>query len=174
MKANHHGHLYSNSLGLVSNLKPGIIVCQDIATITPALTYIKSNGGKIYYTSDSKPVVLTIGSSITSNVNAGSISKGNGWYTWTNANENLTYIYLENNSAVKGWKQIGGSWYYFDGNGVMAVGWQKLSWEGVTSYYYFEPTPGKSQGIMYANRNATIDGKSYHFNASGVCDSAGC
>jgi glucan-binding YG repeat protein len=140
----------------------------------PALKYLKSTGGKIYYTSASKPVVLTIGSSITSNVNAGGISKSNGWYTWTNANEDLKYIYLENNTAVKGWKQISGSWYYFDSNGMMVVGWQELTWEGAKHWYYFEPTPGKTQGSMYANRNATIDGKSYHFNASGVCDSQGC
>ena len=37
--------------------------------------------------------------------------------------------------AVNGWRQVDGSWYYFDGSGYMLTGWQNL---GGTWYYMYD------------------------------------
>ena len=42
---------------------------------------------------------------------------------------------IQNGSAATGWKQLDGSWYYFDEiNGNMITGWREIS--GV--WYYFK------------------------------------
>ena len=58
------------------------------------------------------------------------------------------WLYYENNKPVTGWKQIDGTWYYFDAAGLMqAGGWQEISGK----WYYFYP-----DGAMAANTK--IDG----------------
>lgn len=52
------------------------------------------------------------------------------------------------------------NWYYFDPSGAMATGWKNLG--GV--WYYLDPTTG----IMYANDQYQISGKSYYFVSSGA------
>ena len=44
--------------------------------------------------------------------------------------------------AVNGWRQVDGSWYYFDGSGYMLTGWQNL---GGTWYYMYD------NGVMATN-----------------------
>ena len=82
--------------------------------------------------------------------------------------------------ATAGWKQISGKWYYFDSAGVAKVGWLKDSgkwyyfnasaqmvtgWQKISNkWYWFE-----SSGVMFANGDKTINGKTYHFDANGVC-----
>ena len=56
--------------------------------------------------------------------------------------------------AVNGWRQVDGSWYYFDGSGYMLTGWQNL---GGTWYYMYD------NGVMAAN---TWIGN-YYLGASG-------
>lgn len=57
--------------------------------------------------------------------------------------------------AVNGWRQVDGSWYYFDGSGYMLTGWQNL---GGTWYYMYD------NGVMAAN---TWIGN-YYLGASGA------
>ena len=51
-----------------------------------------------------------------------------------------------------------------DSNGFMATGWQQLEWNGALSWYYFE-----SSGALCSNCSKEINGKTYHFDSSGVC-----
>ena len=85
------------------------------------------------------------------------------------------WFYFDSNGAmVIGWQELkwngGTNWFYFDSNGAMATGWKELEWSGGKSWFYFDP----SDGYMYANTTKSINGKNYHFNGNGVCDSDGC
>ena len=42
-----------------------------------------------------------------------------GWKQDTDTNK--WYYWTTNAGAATGWREIGGKWYYFDENGVMAV-----------------------------------------------------
>ena len=113
----------------------------------------------------------------------------NKWYYFNAGGDMVTgwqkisgkWYYFESSGAmVTGWKQLGGKWYYFEGSGAMLTGWQKISnkWYFFNSggdmltgwlkwnnkWYYFD-----SSGAMLANTTKTIGGKSYHFDANGVC-----
>ena len=60
-------------------------------------------------------------------------------------------------------------WYYFDADGYMKTGWLYLN----GYYYYLKPLgfsawPGP-EGSLLTNTTVTIDGKSYTFDAGGVC-----
>ena len=46
-------------------------------------------------------------------------------YADWNKNSNGTWNYTERNYKVKGWKSVGGTWYFFDNNGDMKTGWIK-------------------------------------------------
>ncbi len=63
-----------------------------------------------------------------------------------------------------GWKQIGSAWYYFDADGYMHTGW--LNDGG--KWYYLESKVGSTAGTMFTGTHE-INGKSYSFDASGVC-----
>jgi hypothetical protein len=51
---------------------------------------------------------------------------------------------LKSGVGVTGWKKIGASWYYFDGNGKAKTGWQQIG----KAWYYFDPASGSNQGAM--------------------------
>ena len=55
----------------------------------------------------------------------------------------------------------GVDWYYANADGTLASGWKKLGGK----WYYFDP----EVCYMYADGTWEINGKSYSFNASGVC-----
>ena len=74
--------------------------------------------------------------------------------------DGIWYYFESGGTMVTGWKQISGKWYYFQSNGAMKTGWLKLN----DKWYYFE-----SSGAMVANTSKTINGKTYNFDASGVC-----
>ena len=59
------------------------------------------------------------------------------------------------------WKQIDGSWYYFDQYGHMKTGWLNLSGK----YYYLDPETGK----MAENVARVIGNVNYTFDKNGVC-----
>ena len=60
-------------------------------------------------------------------------------------------------------------WYYFDANGVMVTGWQQIN----GSWYFLRQSANQygtgPEGSMLANTSAYINGKTYYFNASGIC-----
>ena len=91
-----------------------------------------------------------------------------------------TYYYGADGQPVKWSQKIGGSWYYFNGAGVMQRGW--ITWrDGTKSYfdwdgkaltgwrsfggvkYYFDPATGVSK--RWSQR---IDGKWYYFDGKSV------
>ena len=79
------------------------------------------------------------------------------------------YYFNENGIMLTGWQQIGGYWYYFNSFGSMTIGWQQIggSWYFLRQYTnQFGTGP---EGSMLANTSAYINGKTYYFNASGVC-----
>ena len=94
------------------------------------------------------------------------VDYGGGWWAYQLADGSWVYgwreidgswYYFDGGWMVSGWREINGSWYYFDG-GAMAVGWKDLG----GSWYYFD-----ANGIMAASRTLTIDGKQYTFLADG-------
>ena len=64
----------------------------------------------------------------------------------------------------QGWRQINGSWYYFDADGYMHTGW--LEWNG--HWYYLESKVGATCGTMYTGTQQ-IGGATYSFAADGIC-----
>lgn len=88
------------------------------------------------------------------------------------------WYYYEGNTAVTDWKNISGTWYYFDGSGVMSTNWEKVN----GAWYYFS-TDGamrtswqKVSGAWYYMDNSgamqtdwkKISNAWYYFNADGV------
>ena len=78
--------------------------------------------------------------------------------------------------VLKGWKQDGGKWYYYD-NGVMATGWKKINgnwfrftasgvmqtgWQQIGKWYYFNPNGRMATGWQ------KISGVQYYFNGDGA------
>ena len=108
-------------------------------------------------------------------------SAGTSNYYWYYFNENgimLTgwqqigdYWYYFNNfgSMTTGWQSIGGYWYYMNSSGQMTTGWQQIG----GSWYFLRQSTNQygtgPAGSMLANTSAYINGKTYYFNASGVC-----
>ena len=60
----------------------------------------------------------------------------------------------------RGWLKYKGKKYYFKNSGVMKTGWLK---KGKKRYYF------KSNGVMLRSTSKKINGKTYRFNAKGVC-----
>lgn len=85
--------------------------------------------------------------------------KGVMFTGWKNINDKWYWFEASGRMAV-GWRQVSGKWYYFNADGDMRCGW--LKYKG--SWYYFG-----SKGYMLANTSVTIDGKTYHFDSSGIC-----
>ena len=63
-------------------------------------------------------------------------------------------------AMATGWKQLGGSWYFFKPDGNMTIGWRKISGK----WYYFT-----TNGNMVFSTRLKIGGKYYNFNKDGVC-----
>ena len=60
------------------------------------------------------------------------------------------------------WQQVGGVWYYLNpDSGAMHEGWLLYN----NDWYYLK----SGSGAMASNESLVIDGKTYHFNSSGVC-----
>ena len=70
---------------------------------------------------------------------------------------------------LTGWQSIGGYWYYMNSSGQMTTGWQQIG----GSWYFLRQSANQygtgPAGSMLANTSAYINGKTYYFNASGVC-----
>ena len=65
-----------------------------------------------------------------------------GTWTYTSAYKfSNTWGYIANpNDAASA------AWYYFDRNGNMLTGWQKLYWNGAYKWYYFSQTKDANEG----------------------------
>ena len=115
-----------------------------------------------------------------------------GWKKGTSkGNENKWWYEHDDGSWTSdGWEYIGEKWYYFDKDGWMQTGWlawkgywyylqpktaktgdsygfmvtgkQKIKWQGVESYFWFD-----GNGAMYSNGFIKIKGKWYGFDKSG-------
>ena len=116
--------------------------------------FIKANGSKI----------------------TGWLQSGNSWYyldpsaggkmviKWKDI-DGRRFYFNQWGAMLSGWQIIDGSWYYFntkhDGTfGAMLTGWLL---DGNIWYYL------KADGKMAANEYLTINGVTYHFDASGHC-----
>ena len=83
-----------------------------------------------------------------------------------------------NKQQASDWKNINGTWYYFDGSGVMSTNWEKVngtwyyfntdgamrtSWQKVSGSWYYMDNSGAMQTDWKEISNAW-----YYFNADGV------
>ena len=83
---------------------------------------------------------------------------------------NSEYYFNEKGIMQTGWQQVDDYWYYFNEKGVIQTGWQQISgsWYYLKVYQDGVSWSGPS-GSMLCNTSATIGGKTYNFNSSGVC-----
>ena len=80
---------------------------------------------------------------------------------WLNdSNGNTYYMDKTDGNMSRGWKQIDGTWYYFNEYGHRQKGWIKVS----GTYYYLD-----KNGKMASNTTLTIDSVKYTFAKSGAC-----
>lgn len=68
------------------------------------------------------------------------------------------WAYSDGYSIVTGWKNISGTWYYFDSNGVMKTGWVNVG--GL--WYYFDRSGAMQTGVIQ------VEGKIYLLSQSGA------
>ena len=96
------------------------------------------------------------------------------------------WYYLDPESGVMatGAQDIGDKKYFFASNGAMVTGWRSIVSNGVTSWYYYNPSGAMvvdnwalvggvwyymgADGIMYRSGQYLIAGKTYRFNSSGA------
>ena len=114
---------------------------------------------------------------------------GSKWYWFESGGKMVTgwkklsnkwYYFDASGAMVTGWQKIGGKWYWFESGGQMATGWKKLN----NIWYYFDASGAMatgwkklnnvwywftSSGAMFCNGSKVINGKTYHFDASGAC-----
>ena len=100
----------------------------------------------------------------------GSIVKSSWAKVRSVGTNSFQWYYLDGNGImVTGWKYIGGYWYYFNNIGYMLTGWQQIG----GAWYFLRQSTNQygtgPEGSMLANTSAYINGKTYYFNASGVC-----
>ena len=62
---------------------------------------------------------------------------GNPIHGWRDSFKEKYFI-KENGKLARFWFQNDRDWYYFNAEGVMQTGWQKLSWNGEKNWYYFD------------------------------------
>lgn len=93
------------------------------------------------------------------------ILENTGWFSEKDVNPNISSkdknsdnkYYLDSDfSAVVGWKEIKGNWYYFNSDGIMQKGW---IWD--TNWYHTN-----DDGVMQKGWQ-TIDGHTYYLNQYG-------
>ena len=73
--------------------------------------------------------------------------------------ETGTFYFDANGYMVRGWQKIDYSWYYFDANGYMLKDWQEIGGK----WYYFD----QNSGWMYSNAYYFVNNTKYAFAPSG-------
>ncbi len=91
------------------------------------------------------------------------------WDEWISSGGKWYYVKTSGVMATNEWISSGGYWYHVDSDGAMQTGW----YSDGSNWYYLRtatnvPASGP-QGGMLANGSWYINGKTYHFNSSGVC-----
>lgn len=205
LKLAHHGYSDS-SYEFISTTKPDYVVISNNYLPSysyPIVNFLKDNyDSKIYLTEnvpgtteivDKSAIKLNIekrGNKFTFSNTGEEVNIGSnvqGWYTWSNKK-----IYIENGKTIKGWKELewtkGKDWFYFNNEGLMVIGMQKLERLGNINWYYFDEQNGNmvtgwkslisiegnktfyfmpSTGTMVQNSCLTIDDKNYCFDENG-------
>lgn len=77
---------------------------------------------------------------------------------WIQSSGRWWYRHADGSYTRSGWEYIGSKWYYFDQNGWMVTGWQKVK----GSWYYME-----SKGAMVNSGWKWINSKCYYFDKNG-------
>lgn len=80
---------------------------------------------------------------------------------WNQDDTGSWYSHPDGTYPQKMWEKIDENWYYFDENGYRKTGWHQ---NGPAYYYLGE------DGVLWTGRIATIDGKIYTIDESGVCN----
>ena len=84
---------------------------------------------------------------------------GSWAYSQFVSTETGKFYFDANGYMVRGWQKINSSWYYFDANGYMQKDWQEIGGK----WYYFSPY----DGFMYRSRVSEINGTMRAFAPSG-------
>ncbi|MBQ6519025.1 MAG: S8 family serine peptidase [Anaerolineaceae bacterium] len=115
-----------------------------------------ADGGRLFYLHKTSGIMQT-GNKTIDNIkytfDANGILQQSGWKqaggSW--------YYFKSGNKFTVGWLFNGGSWYYFDENGKMQTGWRAVG----KFMFYFD-----ANGKMYTGRK-TISSKQYTFDKNG-------
>lgn len=78
---------------------------------------------------------------------------------WQNSGGKWWYSFNDGSYARNNWVEDGGEWYYFGDDGYLVTGWQKIG--GI--WYYFKSSGAMATGWVNA-------GGWYHFNEAGQMD----
>ena len=111
----------------------------------------------------------------------------NKWHLLYDGGTYHDWLYFDASGkmAQNGWRKIGKKWYYFHIDGVAACGFLTLNIDGKLSRYIFDPMNANmltgwvqrginwyyagSDGNLYVNCSAKINGKTYNFDSWGHC-----
>ena len=122
----------------------GILVANDITDF-----YMQLNNGDQYEVRDIKALDGVTYLGVFDGTLNGAV---NGSYV------EVVLEYCRWDTVTSGWKWIGGNWYWFESDGVMATGWQKISGK----WYYFD-----SDGVRQSGWQK-VSGKWYYLDADGI------
>ncbi len=107
----------------------------------------------------------------------------NGNYKTGWLNDGGEWYYLKSDGAMASneWAKYGNNWYYMGTSGEIKTGWVKdegnwyymkqdgamksSGWVGEGSTWYYVG----ADGAMVADTDVTVDGKTYHFDETGLC-----
>ena len=197
-KIGHHGYAGSTGAKTLATLKPKYAVISTRSTkLQPENganfnAYLDSIGTTTYRTSEASAALVADFSGKTIKIYNRTADNQygtpiywkaqqvKGWSTWyADASGKPSKIYVgDDGKPVKGWKQIGSSWYYFDGTYRMATGWTQVGgnwyymnssgvmqkgWKQLGGKWYYM----NGYGVMQKNCKLTLSGRTYAFNSSG-------
>ncbi len=129
--------------------------------------YIDGDGAKYYYRSG-EPVkgwMVLDGKQYYLNPKTGIMATG--WKKFSNGT--VYYLVKSTGAAVKGLKELGGKFYYFDKNCVMQSGWKTVSGKK----YYFKLNSDKTKAPAYVGTAKKIGSYYYVFSTKGVMQKSG-
>ena len=150
----------------ISCLKKTIIAC--VCVVVASLSFVLALPSTAYaleegpLSGDSSAPVLE--GNTDASVSIGASHPVNGWEYDVVSDQ---WSYYQNSTLVKGWLYVGGFWYWFDDEGIMAVG---LTECGTQTYYL---NMGNDASTPYGAMQtgwAQSDGVWYHAAGSGVLD----